>query len=112
MFLALWRLVYLTLTSILALSRLDKCLFTVLKGADRGYASFLAMALMLHSFQVPLCAVQSTPSSVQCVYTVQYGCNVAHSLRLHRTVKSSLGQRLLYSRELFFFFGEMEWPVR
>ena len=52
-FLALWRLVYLTLTSILALSRLDKCLFTVLKGADRGYASFLAMALMLHSFQVP-----------------------------------------------------------
>jgi hypothetical protein len=53
-FLALWRLVYLTLTSILALSRLDKCLFTVLKGADRGYASFLAMALMLHSLQVAL----------------------------------------------------------
>ena len=49
-FLALWRLINLTLTSILALSRLDKCLFTVLKGADRGYASFLAMALMLHSF--------------------------------------------------------------
>jgi hypothetical protein len=51
-FLALWRLVYLCLTSIIALSRLDRCLFTVFKGADRGYASFLAMALMLHSFQV------------------------------------------------------------
>lgn len=49
--LALWRLVYLALTSILALSRLDACLFTVLRDNDRGYASFLAMSLMLHSFQ-------------------------------------------------------------
>ena len=49
--LAAVRLVQLTLTSILALSRLDSCLFTVLRGRDRGYASFLAMALMLHSFQ-------------------------------------------------------------
>lgn len=48
--LALNRLVQLVLTSILALSRLDACLFTVLRGQDRGYASFLAMALMLHSF--------------------------------------------------------------
>eukprot|EP00892_Ulva_mutabilis_P002674 jgi/Ulvmu1/12407/UM009_0056.1 len=49
--LAAVRLVQLVLTSILALSRLDSCLFTVLRGRDRGYASFLAMALMLHSFQ-------------------------------------------------------------
>ena len=51
MLLAAVRLVQLVLTSILALSRLDSCLFTVLRGRDRGYASFLAMALMLHSFQ-------------------------------------------------------------
>lgn len=49
--LAAFRLVQLLLTSILALSRLDSCLFTVLRGRDRGYASFLAMALMLHSLQ-------------------------------------------------------------
>eukprot|EP00892_Ulva_mutabilis_P009433 jgi/Ulvmu1/6862/UM031_0067.1 len=49
--LGLMRLVQLVLTSILALSRLDSCLFTVLRGRDRGYASFLAMALVLHSFQ-------------------------------------------------------------
>ena len=49
--LGLMRLIQLILTSILALSRLDSCLFTVLRGRDRGYASFLAMALMLHSFQ-------------------------------------------------------------
>ena len=49
--LALWRLIYLALTSILALSRLDECLFTVMRSNDRGYASFLAMSLMLHSLQ-------------------------------------------------------------
>jgi hypothetical protein len=48
--LALNRMVHLVLTSILALSRLDACLLTVMRGQDRGYASFLAMALMLHSF--------------------------------------------------------------
>ena len=48
------RLVWLGVTTIIALSRLDACLFTMYKGKDRGYASFLAMALMLHSFQVPL----------------------------------------------------------
>ena len=47
------RLVWLGVTTIIALSRLDACLFTMYKGKDRGYASFLAMALMLHSFQVP-----------------------------------------------------------
>lgn len=51
-FLALIRLVWLMITSIVALSRLDQCLFTIVKGRDRGYASFLAMALMLHAFQV------------------------------------------------------------
>lgn len=50
--LALARLIWLLIPSIIALSRLDACLFTMYKGRDRGYASFLAMALMLHSFQV------------------------------------------------------------
>jgi hypothetical protein len=49
--LALHRLVVLILTSILALSRLDSCLYTVMRRRDRGYASFLAMALMLHAFK-------------------------------------------------------------
>ena len=46
------RLLWLAVTTIIALSRLDACLFTMYKGNDRGYASFLAMAVMLHAFQV------------------------------------------------------------
>lgn len=55
--LAVNRLVQLMLTSILALSRLDECLFTVMRTRDRGYASFLAMKFMLHAFEVtfPYC---------------------------------------------------------
>ena len=49
--LAFKRMVLLTLTSILALSRLDACLFTMMRDSDQGYKSFLALALMLYSFQ-------------------------------------------------------------
>jgi hypothetical protein len=41
--------------SIVALSRLDACIYTMLKGQDIGYTSFLAMAVMLHSLQVREC---------------------------------------------------------
>jgi hypothetical protein len=51
-FIAAWRLILLMFTSIVALSRLDACIFTMLKGCDIGYASFLAMSGMLHSLQV------------------------------------------------------------
>ena len=57
---AFFRLVWLMVTSIVALSRLDACLFTVMKGRDAGYASFLAMALMLHALQV--CSLTSVES--------------------------------------------------
>jgi hypothetical protein len=45
---AFWRLVHLGLTTILALSRLNQCIFTVGSKIDRGYSCFLAMALMVH----------------------------------------------------------------
>jgi hypothetical protein len=45
---AFWRLVHLGLTTILALSRLDQCIFTVGSKIDRGYSSFLAIVLMVH----------------------------------------------------------------
>lgn len=50
---ALGRVIILALTSIIGLSRLDKCLFTVVfvPEQDRAYSSFLAMTLMLHSFK-------------------------------------------------------------
>jgi hypothetical protein len=49
---AAWRLMLLMFTSIVALSKLDACIYTMLKGQDIGYTTFLAMAVMLHSLQV------------------------------------------------------------
>ena len=53
--LALMRLLQLLLTTILALSRLDECIFTLFRDRDQGYASFLAMALMLNAFEARPC---------------------------------------------------------
>ena len=50
--LALMRLLQLLLTTILALSRLDECIFTIFRDRDQGYSAFLAMSLMLNAFEV------------------------------------------------------------
>ena len=45
--LALWRLLQLYFTTMVAMSRLERSLFTIFARADRGYASFLAMVAMV-----------------------------------------------------------------
>eukprot|EP00892_Ulva_mutabilis_P009432 jgi/Ulvmu1/6861/UM031_0066.1 len=89
--LAAVRLVQLLLTSILALSRLDSCLFTVLRGRDRGYASFLAMALMLHSFQQCLketAAENETEASAHCARLLRAPAPAQHVQERWRSAAS------------------------
>ena len=50
--LAVARVFALLATTVLALSRLDKCIFTIAKQRDNGYKSFLAMTLMLHAVKL------------------------------------------------------------
>lgn len=50
--LAVIRVLALLATTVLALSRLDKCIFTIAKQSDNGYKSFLAMTLMLHAVKL------------------------------------------------------------
>ena len=50
--LAFWRVVTLLLTTIIAMARLDRTLFTIAPRLDRGYASFLAMNLMLQVLEL------------------------------------------------------------
>lgn len=50
--LAVIRVFLLLSTTVLALSRLDKCIFTIAKQSDNGYKSFLAMTLMLHAVKL------------------------------------------------------------
>eukprot|EP00210_Caulerpa_lentillifera_P000659 g636.t1 len=55
-FIALIRLIWVLLTTIASLNRLDKNLFPMLKRFDLGHKSFMSMILMHHAFQANACA--------------------------------------------------------